>query len=100
MFGEVGEGLEECLAKINEVFVDKNFRPLIDVRINHTIVLDDPFEDPEGLKVRSRSPSPDPQRLFGANTRIGADEIIDDDDDLDDNERKVIFRAFLEKSDR
>ena len=60
MFGEVGEGLEECLAKINEVFVDKNFRPLIDVRINHTIVLDDPFEDPEGLKVRSRSPSPDP----------------------------------------
>ena len=37
----------------------------------------------------SRSPSPDPKRLFGANTRIGADEIIDDEDDLDDAERKV-----------
>ena len=42
--------MEETLAKINEVFVDKDFRPLIDVRINHTIVLDDPFEDPEGFK--------------------------------------------------
>ena len=85
-------------AKINEVFVDKDNRPLIDVRINHAIILDDPFEDPDGLVVPSRSPSPDPKRLFGANTRIGADEIIDDDDDLDDAERKVrllqIFTVF------
>merc|ERR1712131_49183 len=88
VFGEVGEGLEDILAKINETFVDKSFRPLIDIRINHTIVLDDPFEDPEGMTVPSRSPSPDPKRLFGANTRIGADEIIDDEDDLDDAERK------------
>jgi len=88
VFGEIGEGLEDILAKINETFVDKSFRPLIDIRINHTIILDDPFEDPEGMKVPSRSPSPDPKRLFGANTRIGADEIIDDEDDLDDAERK------------
>jgi len=88
VFGEIGEGLEDILAKINETFVDKSFRPLIDIRINHTIVLDDPFEDPEGMTVPSRSPSPDPKRLFGANTRIGADEIIDDEDDLDDAERK------------
>ena len=89
VFGEVGEGLEDTLAKINEVFVDKTNRPLIDVRINHTIILDDPFEDPAGLVVPSRSPSPDPKRLFGANTRIGADEIIDSDDDLDDQGRRV-----------
>jgi len=88
VFGEVGEGLEDTLAKINEVFVDKTNRPLIDVRINHMIILDDPFEDPAGMTVPSRSPSPDPKRLFGANTRIGADEIIDSDDDLDDQERK------------
>merc|ERR1711953_1396843 len=88
VFGEIGEGLEDILAKINETFVDKSFRPLIDIRINHTIILDDPFEDPEGMKAPSRSPSPDPKRLFGANTRIGADEIIDDEDDLDDAERK------------
>ena len=49
VFGEIGEGLEDILAKINETFVDKSFRPLIDIRINHTIVLDDPFEDPEGM---------------------------------------------------
>ena len=50
VFGEIGEGLEDILAKINETFVDKSFRPLIDIRINHTIILDDPFEDPEGMK--------------------------------------------------
>jgi peptidyl-prolyl cis-trans isomerase-like 4 len=76
------------LAKINETFVDKSCRPLIDVRINHTIVLDDPFEDPDGFAAPSRSPTPDRERLFGANTRIGADEIIDDDEELDNEEIK------------
>ena len=37
------------LAKINEAFVDKDNRPLIDIRINHTIIIDDPFQDPEGF---------------------------------------------------
>ena len=55
VFGEIGEGLEDILAKINETFVDKSFRPLIDIRINHTIVLDDPFEDPEGMKGQYQS---------------------------------------------
>ena len=94
VFGEVGEGLEETLSKINEAFVDKEFRPKVDIRINHTHVLDDPFEDPEGLTVPSRSPSPDPKRLFGHGTRIGADELIIEDDDLNETERKV----FLDKN--
>ena len=89
VFGEIGEGLEDTLAKINESFVDKNGRPKVDIRINHTHILEDPFEDPEGLKLRSRSPSPDPKRLFGQGTRVGADEILDDDDDLTEQERKV-----------
>jgi len=88
VFGEVGEGLEETLSKINEAFVDKECRPKVDIRINHTHVLDDPFEDPEGFTMPSRSPSPDPKRLFGHGTRIGADELIIEDDDLNETERK------------
>ena len=32
-------------------------------RINHTVILDDPFDDPPGLPVPSRSPSPTPEQL-------------------------------------
>lgn len=88
VFGQIGEGLEETLAKINEAYVDKSGRPKVDIRINHTHILDDPFEDPEGLLVRSRSPSPDPKRLFG-DRMVGADEVISDDDGLNDDEIKV-----------
>ena len=77
------------MRKVNREMLFKNGRPKVDIRINHTHILDDPFEDPEGLKLRSRSPSPDPKRLFGSGTRVGADEVLDDDDDLTEQERKV-----------
>jgi len=88
VFGEVSEGMEECLSKINEVYVDKEGRPKIDVRINHTHILDDPFEDPDNLVVPSRSPSPDAERIFGAGTRVGADELLDEDEGLTEAEQK------------
>ncbi|MCO5555102.1 hypothetical protein L7F22_008643 [Adiantum nelumboides] len=48
VFGLVAEG-EEVLMKINEAFVDDKFRPYKNIRIKHTHVLDDPFEDPPQL---------------------------------------------------
>ena len=48
IFGEIGEGLQ-TLMKINEAYVDKNYRPYVDIRIKHTIVLHDPFDDMVGL---------------------------------------------------
>ncbi|KMZ62018.1 Peptidyl-prolyl cis-trans isomerase-like protein [Zostera marina] len=45
---EEQEGLD-TLTKINEVFVDENGRPLKNVRIKHTYILDDPFSDPAQL---------------------------------------------------
>jgi peptidyl-prolyl cis-trans isomerase-like 4 len=57
VFGKVEEGLE-VLEKINKAFVDKDNRPLQNIRIKHTVVLDDPFKDPEGLIVPSKSPEP------------------------------------------
>lgn len=49
---------------------------LFSTRINHTVILDDPFEDPPGLSVPDRSPEPTKEQLDSG--RIGADEEIDD----------------------
>lgn len=62
VFGTVAEGFD-VLDKINEAFVDKAFRPYKDIRIRHTIVLDDPFDDPEGLVVPDESPVPTKEQL-------------------------------------
>ncbi|XP_075718685.1 peptidyl-prolyl cis-trans isomerase-like 4 isoform X2 [Rhinoderma darwinii] len=75
VFGEITEGMD-VLKKINETFVDKDFVPFQDIRINHTVVLDDPFDDPPGLPIPDRSPEPTKEQLDSG--RIGADEEIDD----------------------
>ncbi|CAH0725668.1 unnamed protein product, partial [Brenthis ino] len=75
VIGEVTEG-QEILTKLNEVICDENHRPYRDVRITHTVVLEDPFSDPPGLRAPSRSPSPNPERLKGG--RIAPDEEIDE----------------------
>nr|XP_020022075.1 peptidyl-prolyl cis-trans isomerase-like 4 isoform X1 [Castor canadensis] len=75
VFGEVTEGMD-IVKKINETFVDKDFVPYQDIRINHTVILDDPFDDPPGLLIPDRSPEPTREQLDSG--RIGADEEIDD----------------------
>ena len=37
--------------KINDSFCDKDGRPLQNIRIRHTIIIEDPFPDPKGLVV-------------------------------------------------
>ncbi|KAK5904079.1 hypothetical protein CgunFtcFv8_007801 [Champsocephalus gunnari] len=77
VFGEVTEGME-VLAKVNEAFVDKDFVPFQDIRINHTVILEDPFDDPPDLPVPDGSPEPTREQLDSG--RIGAEEVIDDAD--------------------
>ena len=48
IFGQVAEGFE-TLTKINDAFVDPDNVPWQVIRIKHTIVLEDPFEDMPGL---------------------------------------------------
>ncbi|KAL9230832.1 hypothetical protein vseg_006130 [Gypsophila vaccaria] len=48
VFGEVAEG-HDTLLRINEAYVDDSGRPFKNIRIKHTYVLDDPFEDPPQL---------------------------------------------------
>ncbi|KAI9848304.1 MAG: Peptidyl-prolyl cis-trans isomerase cyp6 [Sclerophora amabilis] len=76
IFGKVVEGFD-ALEKINEAFADEKGRPLKDIRIRHTVVLDDPYDDPKGLLEPTESPVPSKAQL--ATVRIA------DDEDLDDN---------------
>ncbi|EDW43550.1 GM23461 [Drosophila sechellia] len=79
VIGEVVEG-HEVLRKLNDAIVDDSFRPYQDIRITHTVVLEDPFPNPRGLQAPSRSPSPSAERM--KNGRIAADEDIDDTDGM------------------
>lgn len=78
-FGHVVEGFD-ALEKINTAFVDGAGRPLKDIRILHTIVLDEAdIPDPIGLTVPATSPVPTPAQL--ATERIKYNEEIDDNAD-------------------
>ncbi|KAF9377441.1 Molybdenum cofactor synthesis protein 3 [Podila verticillata] len=74
VFGKVAEGMD-VLEKINGAYTDSEFRPFKDIRIKHTIILEDPFPDPEGLQVPDESPLP--TRAMLDTVRIGDDEEIE-----------------------
>jgi peptidyl-prolyl cis-trans isomerase-like 4 len=84
IFGKVVEGFD-TLEKINDSFIDSKGRPLKDIRIRHTAILDDPFDDPPGLVEPEKSPLPSKAQL--------ATVMIGDDEELDQN----VDEATLEK---
>ncbi|KAJ2764709.1 Peptidyl-prolyl cis-trans isomerase-like 4 [Coemansia nantahalensis] len=55
VFGRVAEGLD-VVEQLGAVICDNDKRPLCDVLIRHTIVLDDPFGDLPGMPARPLSP--------------------------------------------
>ena len=78
IFGKVVEGFD-VLEKINTAFIDDRGRPLKDIRIRHTVLLDDPYADPPGLREPSQSPVPSAAQM--ATVRIADDEELEDDND-------------------
>jgi peptidyl-prolyl cis-trans isomerase-like 4 len=78
IFGQISEGMD-VLDKINEAFVDDDNVPWQVIRIKHTIILDDPFEDPPGLApiIPDVSPAPaaDPLGRLAEDVDIDADEF-------------------------
>lgn len=74
IFGKVVEGFD-TLEKINGAFTDAKGRPLRDIRIKHTVILDDPFDDPKGLVEPEKSPAPSAAQL--ATVMIADDEELD-----------------------
>jgi len=85
IFGKVVEGFD-ALEKINDAFCDEKGRPLVDVRIKHTVVLDDPYDDPAGLVEPPESPVPTKAQL--ATVRISEDDKLDDDADAEAVEKQ------------
>ncbi|XP_076053256.1 peptidyl-prolyl cis-trans isomerase sig-7 [Oratosquilla oratoria] len=75
VFGKIVEGVG-VLNKLNKALTDDNNRPFQDIRITHTVILDDPFPDPEELTFPAESPVPTKEML--ESDYIGADEDIDD----------------------
>ena len=57
IFGQVSEGLE-VVDRINEAYCDDAGRPWINLRIHHTVILDDPFPDPPGFDTLVPPSSP------------------------------------------
>ena len=71
IFGEVSEGLDAVM-RINEAYCDESGKPWQNIRIKHTIVLDDPFEDPPNFDEHVPEESP-------VLVRSEEDERLEDD---------------------
>lgn len=84
IFGQVVEGFD-ALEKINLTFIDDKGTPLKDIRILHTLVLDDPYDDPPGLVEPPASPVPSKAQL--ATVRIAHDEELKENTDPEAMER-------------
>ncbi|RKF60622.1 Peptidyl-prolyl cis-trans isomerase-like 4 [Erysiphe neolycopersici] len=80
IFGMVAEA-SDTLEKINNAFCDEKGRPLVDIRIKHTIIIEDPFKDPPGLIVPPESPIPSKAQL--ATVRIGESDNLEDEVDVE-----------------
>ncbi|UKZ74908.1 Peptidyl-prolyl cis-trans isomerase cyp6 [Trichoderma virens FT-333] len=83
IFGKVVEGFDS-LEKINEAMVDDKGYPFVDIRIKHTVILDDPYPDPPGLREPSSSPPPSDEQM--RTVRIANEEELHENDDVDEEE--------------
>jgi len=87
IFGHVEEGVE-VLDKINEAFCDDDGRPLQNIRIRHTVILDDPFPSFDNLPIPDRSPEP-------VRDKFDVERIADDESLIGDEGRST---AEIDKS--
>eukprot|EP00611_Tribonema_gayanum_P017594 TRINITY_DN3033_c0_g1_i1.p1 TRINITY_DN3033_c0_g1~~TRINITY_DN3033_c0_g1_i1.p1 ORF type:complete len:307 (+),score=120.86 TRINITY_DN3033_c0_g1_i1:54-974(+) len=97
IFGVVEEGLE-VLDELNAQFTDEDGRPFRDIRVLHTPVLDDPYDDPPQLDVPEASPArerPEEERVV---PRLGAHEALHPDDGKSAEEIEKALRDREAKS--
>ncbi|KAL5629175.1 hypothetical protein BROUX41_001782 [Berkeleyomyces rouxiae] len=87
IFGKIVEGFD-VLEKINGAFTDEKGHPLVDIRLLHTIILDDPFPDPDGLAAKEPPQSPVPSKAQLATVRIESEDALKDNDNMDEEEKE------------
>ncbi|PXF44680.1 Peptidyl-prolyl cis-trans isomerase CYP59 [Gracilariopsis chorda] len=85
IIGRVEEGLS-VLDKLAETEVNDNFKPYRVIRIRHTIILHDPYEDPPGFP--QDCPSPEPLQTVPED-RLASDEELDDDANDEERARRL-----------
>ncbi|XP_057973551.1 peptidyl-prolyl cis-trans isomerase CYP59 [Malania oleifera] len=93
VFGDLAEGLE-TLTRINEAYVDEKGRPYKNIRIKHTYILDDPFDDPPQLAelVPEASPEGKPKDEVDDDVRL-EDDWVPMDEQLGPAELEEVIRA-------
>ncbi|KAK9275091.1 hypothetical protein L1049_022350 [Liquidambar formosana] len=93
VFGEVAEGFE-TLTRINEAYIDEKGRPYKNIRIKHTYILDDPFDDPSQLieLIPEASPEGKPKDEVDDDVRL-EDDWEPMDDQLDAAELEEVIRT-------
>lgn len=94
VFGEVAEGMD-IVMKINDAYCDKQGRPYKDIRILHTLILEDPFDDPAGLVVPDKSPEPPADT---DTDRIGYDEDVNPFEGKTEEEIREVMESRDSKS--
>eukprot|EP00039_Didymoeca_costata_P018351 m.333114 g.333114 ORF g.333114 m.333114 type:complete len:437 (-) comp17072_c0_seq1:45-1355(-) len=98
VFGEIAEESYDVLRSINDAYCDDNGRPYQDIRIRHTIILDDPFEDMPGLDrlIPEKSPEPTEEQL--KTVRIADDEALNDNEGMTVEEVEQLQRQKVAKA--
>ncbi|KAK6785746.1 hypothetical protein RDI58_019201 [Solanum bulbocastanum] len=93
VFGEIAEG-QETLDRINEAYVDGKGRPFKNIRIKHTYIVDDPFDDPPQLSdlVPDASPEGKPKDEVEDDVRL-EDDWVPMDEQLGMQELEEVLRA-------
>ncbi|KAE9620830.1 hypothetical protein Lal_00019697 [Lupinus albus] len=92
VFGELAEGLE-TLTRINEAYVDEKSRPYKNIRIKHTYILEDPYDDPPQLAemIPDASPEGKPKDEVDDGVRL-EDDWVPMDEQLDPAELEEVIR--------
>ncbi|CAA7027404.1 unnamed protein product [Microthlaspi erraticum] len=92
VFGEIAEGFE-TLTRINEAYVDAKNRPYKNIRIKHTYILEDPFDDPSQLAamIPDASPEGKPKEEVNDDVRI-EDDWVPMDEELGIHELEEVIR--------
>ena len=86
IFGEVTKGFD-VLDIINDAYCDEDDRPYQNIRILHCIVLNDPFDDLEGMIIPEKSP--EYKRDLTDNKHLDDDFDIDKFFNENDTEEKI-----------
>ena len=88
IFGSLTKGFD-VLDKINESYVDETNRPFRNIRIIHTIIFSDPFEDLEGMEKLIPEKSPVYKPDLSDNKHLEDDFDIDKFFEVNDTEEKI-----------